>query len=391
MTASLQAMQAFPYRTVPEIVFGPGAAAGIGEWIGQRHEARRVLLVTDPGLYRLGVIEPVVASLRGAGREVDIFHDVEADPTEACVLAAIERARAGDAGIVVGCGGGSPMDVAKLAAAFARNGQALQDAYGVGRFTGTRLPLAMIPTTAGTGSEVTPIAIVTTGGQSKAGIVSPALYGDVAVLDPLLTLGLPPAITAATGIDAMVHALEAYTGVRMKNPLSDCAAREALRLLGGAITTAFGRGDDVAARGRMLLGSMLAGQAFANSPVGGVHALAYPVGSLFHVPHGVSNALMLGPVLRHNLDAACAHYAELADILVPGQGGSEEARARGLLAYFESLSARMSVPTRLSAFGVAEADIAMLAESAMTQQRLLVNNPRPIGAADAERLYREAL
>ena len=186
---------------------------------------------------------------------------------------------------------------------------------------GQRLPLLLAPTTAGTGSEVTPIAIVTTPTTEKKGVVSPRLLPDWAILDPELTLGLPPPVTAATGIDAMVHAIEAYTSRHKKNPISDQFARQALALLSANIREVCTNGANLEARGNMLLGSMLAGMAFANAPVAAVHALAYPIGAIFHVPHGLSNALVLMGVLRFNLPEAQTLYAELAPILDPQTQG----------------------------------------------------------------------
>ena len=219
---------------------------------------------------------------------------------------------------VVSVGGGSALDTAKLVAYLARSDERLDDIYGVGMAKGQRLPLVLAPTTAGTGSEVTPIAIVTTPTTEKKGVVSPRLLPDWAILDPELTLGLPAPVTAATGIDAMVHAIEAYTSRHKKNPISDQLARQALALLSANIREVCRNGANLEARSQMLLGSMLAGMAFANSPVAAVHALAYPIGAIFHVPHGLSNALVLMGVLRFNLPTAEGLYAELAPIVDPG-------------------------------------------------------------------------
>jgi len=278
-----------------------------------------------------------------------------------------------------------------LVAAFAGSTQDLAQAYGIDKVTGPRLPLIQVPTTAGTGSEVTPIAIVTTGETTKLGIVSGKLYADLAVLDPTLTTGLPASITAATGIDAMVHAIEAYTGKLKKNPISDGLAREALRLLAGSLALACSNGKDLSARNNMLIGAMLAGQAFANSPVGAVHALAYPIGGIFHVPHGLSNALMLSPVIRFNMEAAAPLYAELAQVVMPDVAGTDEARALRFVEFLDKLSDQVGVARRLTQVGVQAGDVTRLAENAMLQQRLLVNNPREVTFGDALRLYSEAL
>lgn len=241
-----------------------------------------------------------------------------------------------------------------------------------------------MPTTAGTGSEVTPVAIITVSGDEKRGVSSPLLLPDVAVLDPELTLGLPPAITAATGIDAMVHAIEAYASRSPNaNPVSRMLAVEALRLLGGNIETAVRDGGDREARAAMLLGSMLAGQAFANSPVAAVHALAYPIGGRYHVPHGLSNALVLPHVLRFNRAEASDEYAALAGHAFPAPAPD---LAEGLAA----LSARLGLPARLREVGVPAEDLPACAADAMKQTRLLVNNPRPVTEADALAIYEAA-
>lgn len=268
--------------------------------------------------------------------------------------------------------------------------QTLADMYGIGNVKGSRLPLVLVPTTAGTGSEVTNISIITTGETTKMGVVSPQLYADFVLLDAELTVGLPQVHTAATGIDAMVHAIEAYTSKHKKNPLSDALAREALRLLGRNLIAACRNGADRRAREGMLLGATLAGQAFANSPVAAVHALAYPLGGHYHVPHGLSNALMLGPVLRFNAKAAASLYAELADVLgVPGEGDAAT-RSDAFVQHMETLMDESGAPRRLRDVGVTDNTLAMLASDAMKQSRLLVNNPVEVREEDALALYREA-
>ena len=381
----------FEFRTVPEVVVGESASLQLPALIEARFSGNRIALVTDAPLRALGLLEPLLSALGAAQFTVDIFDGVVADPPEATVRSAIDRARDIGAEIVIGIGGGSSMDVAKLVAAFAGSTQDLAQAYGIDKVTGPRLPLIQVPTTAGTGSEVTPIAIVTTGETTKLGIVSGKLYADLAVLDPTLTTGLPASITAATGIDAMVHAIEAYTGKLKKNPISDGLAREALRLLAGSLALACSNGKDLSARNNMLIGAMLAGQAFANSPVGAVHALAYPIGGIFHVPHGLSNALMLSPVIRFNMEAAAPLYAELAQVVMPDVAGTDEARALRFVEFLDKLSDQVGVARRLTQVGVQAGDVTRLAENAMLQQRLLVNNPREVTFGDALRLYSEAL
>jgi alcohol dehydrogenase len=223
------------------------------------------------------------------------------------------------------------------------------------------------------------------------GVVAPQLYADLAVLDASLTLGLPPLVTAATGIDAMVHAIEAYTSRHKKNPLSDMLARQALSLLSGNLVSACENGTDLAARQSMLLGACLAGQAFSNAPVAAVHALAYPIGGIFHVAHGLSNSLVLPHVLRFNMPHAAPHYAELAGIVVPHACGSDEARAEALIGAMQQIATITGVETTLQQVGITEADLDRLADDAMLQTRLLGNNPREITLADARAIYAAAL
>jgi alcohol dehydrogenase len=382
---------AFEFRTVPAIAMEWSGAKRLGEILATRFAARRVMVVTDRGVRGAGLLDPVLASLGAAGFEVRVFDGVVADPPEAIVLDCVAAARAAGSDIVLGLGGGSSLDIAKLCAVLVGSDQPLAEIYGIGKVTGGRLPLVLVPTTAGTGSEVTNISVITTGETTKMGVVSPQLFADFALLDAELTVGLPVTHTAATGIDAMVHAIEAYTSKFKKNPISDALAREALRLLGGHLIAACRDGSDRGAREAVLLGAMLAGQAFANAPVAAVHALAYPLGGHYHVPHGLSNALMLGPVLRFNLAAAAPLYAELSDVLLgprPARGAA--ARAQDFVDAMERLMNDSGAPRRLRDVGVTDNALALLAADAMKQMRLLVNNPVEVTETDALMLYREA-
>ncbi len=381
----------FEFRTVPAIAVEWAGARRLGDLLAASFAARRAMVVTDRGLRGAGLLDPVLASLASAGFAVTVFDGVVADPPEAVVQACDDQARGIGVDIVIGLGGGSSLDVAKLCAVLVASDQPLAEMYGIGKVTGERLPLVLIPTTAGTGSEVTNISVITTGETTKLGVVSPQLFADFALLDAELTVGLPVAHTAATGIDAMVHAIEAYTSKVKKNPISDALAREALRLLGGNLIAACRNGQDRGAREAMLLGAALAGQAFANAPVAAVHALAYPLGGHYHVPHGLSNALMLGPVLRFNMAAAAPLYAELADVLLAQSSGKDvAARAQDFVAGMERLMDASGAPRRLRDVGVTDNALALLASDAMKHGRLLVNNPAEVTEADALALYREA-
>lgn len=384
-------MDPFTFNTSKSIQFGVGMLAQIGT-IARERIGARVMLVTDPGMMATGIIDRALELLRNAGVEVELFKDVEADPPEAVILQATEQAQAAKVEGIIGLGGGSSLDVAKLVALLALGRETLKDVYGVGNAKGPRLPLVLIPTTSGTGSEVTPISIVTTGENAKMGVVSPVILPDIALLDPELTYGLPAHVTAATGIDAMVHAIEAYASASANNnPISRMLATQALTLMGQSILTAVHDGSNRDARGDMLLGSMLAGQAFANSPVAAVHALAYPLGGNFHIPHGLSNALVLPHVLRFNVIEAPGPYAELAPFAFPELARLEgQERAAAFCEALADLSAKCGLQANLRAMDIPEDILPTLASEAMNQTRLLVNNPREVTEADALAIYRAA-
>jgi alcohol dehydrogenase class IV len=382
-------LPAYDFGTVPRIRVADGGTRELGA-IVRALGVRRALVVTDRGLVGAGLVQPALDALAATGVAHTVFDAVEADPPEAIVRRATDAARGADG--VIGLGGGSSLDTAKLTALLARTPQPLDTIYGIGRATGTRLPLVQVPTTAGTGSEVTPIAIVTTPAGGKQGVVSPLLFADVALLDATLTLGLPPSVTAMTGIDAMVHAIEAYTSRRLKNPMSDALAVRALAMLSANLPRVLARPAELAARRAMLEGSLLAGMAFTNAPVAAVHALAYPLGGLFHVPHGHANALVLAPVLAFNAPAAAREYGELAAVLRDGDGAACDAHtADAFVAAMTRLVRAMPFAQRLRDVGVREHDLDRLAADALAVQRLLVNNPREVTLADARALYAEAL
>ena len=385
-------MTPFVFNTTPSIVVESGAARRLDAILDNRL-GRSLLLVTDPGLRRLGLADAAISSLETAGLSLTIFDAVEADPSRATLERAVAAGRACGATGIVGFGGGSSLDVAKLAALLCGSTEALDDAWGVGNARGPRLPLCLVPTTAGTGSEVTPVSIITVAAEEKRGVSSPVILPDIAILDAELTLGLPPHITAATGIDAMVHAIEAYASKSgNNNPLSKMLARQALRLIGANIETAVSDGANLDARSAMLLGSMLAGQAFANSPVAAVHALAYPIGGTFHVPHGLSNALVLPHVLRFNMADASMLYAEIAADAFPALAGEDGSQARTacFIDALASLSASLGLQQRLRDVGIGRQHLPKLAADAMKQTRLLVNNPRTLSEADALDIYEAA-
>lgn len=384
-------MTPFIFSTTKSVHFGAGGLTSLGDLV-RAQIGERVMLVTDPGMMSTGMVDRVLEILATASIAVELFKDVEADPPEAVILEATGQAREAGVDGILGFGGGSSLDVAKLVAVLALGREELKDIYGIGQIRGSRLPLILVPTTAGTGSEVTPISVVTTGTNEKMAVLSPVILPDIALLDPELTLGLPSHITAATGIDAMVHAIEAYASLSANNNLvSKGLATQALTLIGRSLLTAVQDGSNIEARSEMLLGSMLAGQAFANSPVAAVHALAYPLGGHFHVPHGLSNALVLPHVLRFNVKVAPHPYAEVAPYAFPDLAQLEgQARAEAFCDRLAELSAACGLQTSLREMGVPEGFLPRLASDAMNQTRLLGNNPRSVAEADALAIYQAA-
>lgn len=373
----------FSFKTPPSILFERGAAARLGPLVADR--MKRPVFVTDQGVISAGLVDGALESLRESGLDVFVFDKVVADPPAQTIRDAVAAARQHGADGVIGFGGGSSLDTAKLIAVLLDPAQSLEDVYGVGNVKGTRPPLVLLPTTAGTGSEVTAISIVTSDDQRKIGVVADQLFADLAIVDPMLTLTAPRSVTAATGIDAMVHAIEAYTSKLLRNPVSSALAKEALALLAGNLIRACELPDDIEAREAMCIGATLAGQAFSNAPVAAVHAMAYPLGALFHVPHGVSNALMLSPVLRFNATVASSEYAELGQVVGVG------ADATAFIDYMVELCHKSGTPLRLTDVGVNHNDLPRMAEDAVQNERLMNNNPRPVAYEDALRLYEEVL
>ena len=386
-------LNSFQFNTTPGLRFGSGEAKNTCKEMSEKL-GERILFITDKDLISLGLTDPTIKELQKNG-SVEVFDDVEADPSQKTLLNAIEIGKKIKATGVIGFGGGSSMDVAKLSALILGSNENLDEAWGVANAKGPRLPLVLIPTTAGTGSEVTPISIITVGEEEKKGVSSSLILPDLAILDPELTLGLPAITTASTGIDAMVHAIEGFASSNNNNnPISKMLAIEALKLLGASIEQAVLDGSNVEARGNMLIGAMLAGKAFANSPVAAVHALAYPIGGTFHISHGLSNSLVLPYVLRFNTvdTKASKDYAELAPYVFPEIDTNKGAQAVSaeFIDKLEDLSKRLGLPQKLREVDIPKEACEKMARDAMKQTRLLVNNPRVVTEKDALNIYQSA-
>ena len=381
-------MSHFQFQTVSNIISGLGSIYELKHLL-QQQPYKKLLLVTDAGMIQQQLHLAIIEILETIQLDYVIYSSVQADPPEHIVLDAVQFAKNEKADIVLGFGGGSSLDVAKIIAILAhpQQQQILSDLYGVNNAKPPRLPLFLVPTTAGTGSEVTPISIVTTGETTKTGIVSPVLFADVAILDATFTQNLPAHITAATGIDAMVHAIEAYTSKIKKNPYADMLAKQALKLLNQNLSLVLADGQNLAARQNMLVGSMLAGQAFANAPVAAVHALAYPLGGHFHISHGHSNALVLIEVLKFNAPHAKQYYAELMCWLDPKSTGCIDGLCDLFIDHMQNHLDKSGLILKLKDLNIAENMIEQLASDAMLQTRLLQNNPRELSQQDALQIY----
>jgi alcohol dehydrogenase class IV len=384
----------FTFNTTSGIRFGNGTSKSCVSEISQKL-GPNILFITDKDLMSLKLTEPTLIELNKLSSKVEVFQDVEADPSLKTLMNAIEIGKKNKITGVIGFGGGSSMDVAKLTSLILGSNENIEEAWGVSNAKGPRLPLILVPTTAGTGSEVTPISIITVGEEEKKGVSSPIILPDIAILDPELTVGLPAHTTAATGIDAMVHAIEGYASAnKNNNPISKMIAVEALKLLGGSIEKAVFEGSNIEARGNMLLGAMLAGKSFANSPVAAVHALAYPIGGTFHVSHGLSNSLVLPYVLRFNSvdNKATKDYSELAPFLFQDIDISKgrQAICKEFIDRLENLSKKLGLPQKLREVNIPKEACKKMASDAMKQTRLLVNNPREVTENDALNIYEAA-
>ena len=386
-------MSDFNFNTTPGIIFGKGVSTSSSDKIIDKL-GDNIFLITDADLIKIGLNKSIINELSKSS-SVEVFDDVESDPSKKTLIKALDRAKTFKPTGILGFGGGSSMDIAKLVSLLIGTEQNIENIWGVGSAKGPRLPLVLIPTTAGTGSEVTPISIITLEGDQKKGVSSPIILPDLAVLDPELTLNLPRDITAATGIDAMVHAIEAYTSINQNNnPISKLLAIESLKLLGTSIETAVFDVHNIEARSNMLLGSMMAGQAFANSPVSAVHALAYPIGGIFHIPHGLSNSLILPHVLKFNSinPKACEQYAFLAPFIFKDINlkTNNQIICNEFIERLENLSSLFKIPSKLRDIDIPKEACAKMAKESMKQTRLLVNNPREVTEEDAFNIYNAA-
>jgi alcohol dehydrogenase class IV len=375
----------------PQIIrFGVGALNTLADE-ANKLGGKRAIIVTDPGVYQSGLVGPVKEQLSKAKLSVEVFSEAEPEPTLTKLNAAAKELRKGNYDLLVGLGGGSSMDTAKGLSVLLAHGGDGQDYVGVDKVPGPGIPVFTMPTTAGTGSEVTNIAIFSDPEKElKLGMVSPHLLARLALVDPTLTYGCPQGVTAASGIDALVHAIECYTGNKANN-FTDALALEAMRLIAGSLRTAVSNGSDKEARNQMAEGALLAGIAFGNSGVAAVHALAYPLGARFHVSHGVANGLLLPYVMECNLPANLPKYAVVAQMLGEKTEGLTllEAATLGVKS-IKTLVKDIGIPSHLRDLEVPEEALEGMAVATMDVTRLLANNPKELTLDDVRGIWRNA-
>ena len=394
--------ETWTFHSAGQIIFGRGAAGQLGE-VAQRMRAKRLLIITDPILTRTGILERVQAPLTQAGLTVEAFTGGEPEPSLKAAWACHEMSKIFKPDALIGLGGGSNMDLAKMAAVLLAHGRTPRDYIGDDNIPGPVAPLICIPTTAGTGSEVSAASVLTdAANQVKVGILSNYLRPRVALVDPLLTVSCPPKVTADSGIDALTHAIEAYTAIdnahfplpagersvyQGKHPFGDLTAEKAIRLIGQYLRRAVNDGGDLEAREGMALGALLGGLAFSNVGVAVVHALEYPVGGAVHCSHGAGNGLLLPYVMRFNLPARPKEFAAIARFLGEVVDGlPDEAAAEKAVTAVEKLRNDIGIPSRLRDLGVKPEQLRPFADKAITIKRILRVNPRPVTADDLHQI-----
>jgi len=377
-------------KTPGEILFGPGASKQLPDRV-KTFGASGVVVVTDPGLVKAGVVGQITDLLRAEAIPFEIFDRVRPDPDIASVDFCLELINSSRANLIVGLGGGSALDVAKMAAALKLNGGKVADYVGVDKLPRKGLPTILLPTTSGTGSEVSPIAVLTERKKEnmKMGVVSPYFLADIAIVDPVLTFSCPASVTAASGMDTLTHAIEEYTN-KFASPIIDTLALEAISLVLIHLKRCIDQPENLEARQAMSLASLYGGLGLGPVNTAAVHALAYPLGGLFDIPHGLANSILLPYVLEFNRPACLDRLDRIAVLMGIQVEAAKEDRVTSLIETIKTLSRQVGIPAQLREIKIPEEAIPRMAESAMTVQRLLKNNPRDVSVEDAEQIYRSA-
>jgi len=378
------------FLKMPGMVFGGDhAMENIRTIIGT--EVKKVALFTDKGIRAAGLLERPVSILKDMGVETIIFDDLATEPTVDQAAQAIEKFRLAKADFIVAVGGGSVMDIAKLASVLDTEAYTIYDLLEKPLLAQKTVKTLMIPTTAGTGSEATPNSIVTVPErQLKIGIVNQKMIADYVILDAEMIRRLPRHIAASTGLDALAHAIECYTSNKA-TPFSDMVALEALRLIFNNIEPACGEEENLAAKAAMLTASFFAGVAISAAGTTAVHALSYPLGGKYHIPHGVSNAMLLAPVMKFNEPACRDRLANVYDAVNPQQPATNGEKSAWVIARLEDIITKLDIPTDVGRFGVGREALDDLVEAGMQVKRLLDNNLRVVTPEDARKIYLEIL
>ncbi|GAA4864934.1 iron-containing alcohol dehydrogenase [Paenibacillus vulneris] len=383
----------YQFQTADHIIAGRNSLQSVGEHLHLTGvDVKSVLILTQPSIKSLGFVDALVSQLAAKGVTADVNTNILPEPT----VENIEQVFAGMADkaydVLIGFGGGSVLDSAKILAVLATNECSIRDLLGTDLVKKPGIPTILIPTTSGTGAEVTPNAIVTLPDEElKIGIVSKHMLPKVVFLDPMLTLGLPKPITAATGMDAFTHSLESFISNKA-NPISDMFALESIRLISSSIVEAYQNGANVDAREKMLLGSMYGGMALTAAGTAAVHALAYPLGGKFKIAHGVANSMLLPHVMEFNMDAIEERLYQVAEPMgIQVQGLTSSQAAAKVVERIVEWTTVLEIPQDLSSFGVKPDDVPELAVSASKVTRLLNNNPKELSLQDMEAIYRKLL
>lgn len=352
----------------------------------------KVFLVVDPGLVKAGLVERITAPLAKAKIAFELYDKVDPEPGLKLADNGVKLAKKAKCDCVVGAGGGSAMDVAKAVSILLTNGGKAEDYLGLGKIKKPGVPKIMIPTSAGTGAEVTFTAVfINEKTKSKGGMNGDPLYPEAAILDPALTVSLPPHITATTGVDALTHALEAFVSTQA-HPISDMYALEAIELISSNLVKAYAHGGNLEARSNMLLGSLLAGKALATAGVGLVHAMAYPLGGMFGIPHGLANAVLLPYVMAYNLIGNPARFAMLAEVMgAKVDGLPEREAAEAGVEFVYRMNQDLGIPASLAELKIPAKKIPEMAKIALTVTRPVENNPRKPSLEDVIRVYETAM
>lgn len=383
----------YQFQTAQNIVAGPNSLQLLGEKLNLLGgEVTSALIITQPPMVDLGFVEKIVSQLAAKGILVDINTNILPEPTLENIEQVFKATASKNYDVLIGIGGGSVLDTTKILSVLKTNDASVEQLLGTDLVAKPGVPTILIPTTSGTGAEVTPNAIVTLPDQElKVGIVSKYLLPTLVILDPVLTLKLPKPITAATGMDAFTHSLESFISTKA-NPISDMFALESIRLISSSIVEAYQNGESIEAREKMLVGSMYGGMALTSAGTAAVHALAYPLGGKYKIPHGVANSMLLPHVMKFNMDAITDRLALVAEPMgISVQGLSNSQLAEKVVEKIIEWTNVLEIPQDLKNYGVKEEELPEISVSASQVTRLLNNNPKKLSLADIEAIYRQLL